>query len=100
MGEKYAKLLLTAILDAENRHPLDAYVCPIEDLNFSRNNLGFKTGAFIMSLLIKQNVKNTTHLKHIDLTYNTISHLVQNSIKKLVSETHYNMNASNQMMSN
>lgn len=54
MGEKYAKLLLIEVLGGhEEKDPLNNYVCPIEDFNISRNNLGFKTGAFIMSLLVK-----------------------------------------------
>jgi hypothetical protein len=91
MGEKFCKLLITEVLSPPNTvNPLDHYVCPLESLNLSRNNLGFKTGAFLMSLLIKPPVRSTTHLKKIDLSYNTISHLVQNSIKKLLTETHYN----------
>ena len=65
------------------------YRCPIEVLNLARNNLGFKTGAFIMSMLVQAQVKTSTKLQRIELQYNTISLLVQNSVKKLLTETAY-----------
>jgi intergrase/recombinase len=67
----------------------DECYCPIEILNIARNCLGFKTGAYIMNLLINPEVKQYTRMRSIDLSYNTISLLVQNSVKKLLSETHY-----------
>eukprot|EP00347_Sterkiella_histriomuscorum_P014479 403360717 len=70
---------------------IDEYRCPLEVLNLSRNNLGFKTGAHMMQLLVENQVKNTTKLQKIDLQYNTISLLVQNSIKKILSETQYSI---------
>lgn len=45
-----------------------------------------------MSLLIHDNVKKLTHLLQVDLQYNNISQLVQNSIKKLLSETSFALN--------
>ncbi|CDW83430.1 UNKNOWN [Stylonychia lemnae] len=104
MGDKNAKAFLTAVLNSvqlvqdkkSKKNPIlgtqttysyDNYRCPIENINLSRNNLGFKTGAYIMSLLVQKSVKNSTKLKKIDLDYNNISLLVQNSIKKLLSET-------------
>lgn len=65
----------------------DDFYCPLENLSIARNCLGFKTGAYIMNLLIHPEVKQYTKVKSIDLSYNTISLLVQNSVKKLLSET-------------
>jgi len=48
----------------------------LERLNLSRNGLGFKTGAYAMGLLVQTNVKSSTKLKKLDLSYNTISQLV------------------------
>ena len=61
----------------------------LEILNLSRSNLGFKTGAVTMNLLVEPNIKETTRLRVIDLSYNTISLLLQNSINKLLTETDY-----------
>lgn len=75
MGDNNAKELLYAIIEG--------HFCDIETINLQRNNLGFKTGAFIMNLLIQC---NETKLRDIDLRYNTISKLVQNSINKLLQD--------------
>ena len=48
----------------------------LEELNLARNGLGFKTGAHLMSILIEERVKHSTHLWKADLTYNNISLLV------------------------
>lgn len=42
-----------------------------------------------MTLLVDEELKARTHLLEVDLTYNNISLLVQNSIKKLLQETPY-----------
>ena len=42
-----------------------------------------------MNLLIDPEVKQYSRLLAIDLSYNTISLLVQNSVKKLLTETQY-----------
>jgi hypothetical protein len=44
-----------------------------------------------MNLLVHIDVKQYTKVKSIDLSYNTISLLVQNSVKKLLSETSYSL---------
>ena len=75
MGDPLAKVLLYEIASSKT--------CPLKVLNISKNNLGFKTGAYLMTLLI---AKKKTRLRKVDLSYNTISDLVQNSIDKLFSE--------------
>lgn len=42
-----------------------------------------------MNLLVEPQIKETTLLRVIDLNYNTISSLLQNSINKLLTETDY-----------
>lgn len=81
MGDKYAIKLINTLFRAQN----------IETINLTRNNLGFKTGAMVMNLLVEQEVKNKTRIKAVDLGYNTISMLLQNSINKLLSETEFAM---------
>jgi len=54
--------------------------------------MGFKTGALLMSLLVKPST-HISCLKCIDLRYNTISQLVLNSIAKLLTESHSRMGA-------
>lgn len=49
MGDNNAKLFLSALLSADNAD----YKCPIQAVNLSRNNLGFKSGALILTLLMK-----------------------------------------------
>jgi Leucine-rich repeat (LRR) protein len=83
LGDKLGQQLLTAVLC----NPESS----MEHLNLQRNGLGFKTGAFIMSLLVTGPVKQHTKVAEIDLAYNNISLLVQNSIRKLISETAYRM---------
>ena len=61
----------------------------MDSINLQRNGLGFKTGAYLMSLLVTPAVKDDTKVSKIDLGYNNISLLVQNSIRKLLSETSY-----------
>jgi hypothetical protein len=56
LGEKMAQKLLSAILDVPNQH------LQIEELNLSRNLLGFKTGAYLMNLLVDPSVKADTLL--------------------------------------
>jgi hypothetical protein len=48
----------------------------MEHLNLQRNGLGFKTGAFIMNLLVTGPVKEYTKIAEIALAYNNISLLV------------------------
>jgi len=103
MGDANAKSFLTALiipspsyLSKRNTYTIkssegDESYCPIENLSIARNCLGFKTGAFIMNLLIDPEVKQYSRLLAIDLSYNTISLLVQNSVKKLLTETQYAM---------
>lgn len=58
----------------------------LEVLSLARNGLGFKTGAHLMHKLLglgEQQVK-TSRLKSIDISYNTISQLVINSVNKLI----------------
>jgi hypothetical protein len=45
----------------------------------------------VMNLLVEQEVKNKTRIKAVDLGYNTISMLLQNSINKLLRETEFAM---------
>lgn len=80
MGDKLAIKLV---------HTLFKQPSMLETLNLSRNNLGFKTGAIVMNLLVEPQIKETTLLRVIDLNYNTISSLLQNSINKLLTETDY-----------
>ena len=83
MGDKVAiKLIHTVLLKT----------LILENINLSRNNLGFKTGAVVMNLLVEPVIKENTRMRVIDLSYNTISLLLQNSINKLLTETHYSMN--------
>lgn len=56
LGEKMAQKLLSAILDVPNQH------LQIEELNLSRNLIGFKTGAHLMNLLVIPSVKADTLL--------------------------------------
>lgn len=42
-----------------------------------------------MNLLVEPLIKETTRLRVLDLSYNTISLLLQNSINKLLTETDY-----------
>jgi hypothetical protein len=59
----------------------------LESVNFQRNLLGFKTGAYLMNLLVVPEINSTTRLRVCDLKYNTISLLLMNSIDKLLNET-------------
>jgi len=61
----------------------------LESVNFQRNLLGFKTGAYLMNLLVVPEINSTTRLRVCDLKYNTISLLLMNSIDKLLNETVY-----------
>jgi hypothetical protein len=69
LGDKLAKELVSAILKPSNDpNPTltsNPYNSNLKTLNLSRNLLGFKTGAFIMSLLVQPhtNIK----LQRIDL---------------------------------
>jgi len=46
-----------------------------------------------MNLLVDPQVKASTHIRVCDLSYNTISTLLQNSINKLLDETDFAMQA-------
>ncbi len=67
MGDKLAIKLIHTLLKSLNL---------VEILNLSRSNLGFKTGAVAMNLLVEQRIKEITRLRVIDLSYNTISLLL------------------------
>jgi hypothetical protein len=69
------------------------FASSLQNLNLSRNLLGFKTGAYLMNLLVDPQVKASTHIRVCDLSYNTISTLLQNSINKLLDETDFAMQA-------
>jgi hypothetical protein len=92
MGDKIAIRFLTTLLKSSHQSGLN----PLEQLNLSRNNLGFKTGAHLMNMLVEPRVKETTRLRNVELGYNTISVLLQNSINKLLSETDYALNNGNE----
>lgn len=67
MGDKVAiKLIHTVLLKT----------LILENINLSRNNLGFKTGAVVMNLLVEPVIKENTRMRVIDLSYNTISLLL------------------------
>jgi len=74
MGDRFGIIFFESVLMKNSS---------LERVNLQRNGLGFKTGAKLMSLLIQ---KKKTKLKEVDLRYNTISHLVQNSIGKLIEQ--------------
>jgi Ran GTPase-activating protein (RanGAP) involved in mRNA processing and transport len=82
MGDKLAIKLITTLLKSS---------IMLEILNLSRSNLGFKTGAVAMNLLVEPMIKESTRLRVMDLSYNTISLLLQNSINKLLTETDYSI---------
>jgi Ran GTPase-activating protein (RanGAP) involved in mRNA processing and transport len=82
MGDKLAIKLIHTLLKTPSM---------LEILNLSRSNLGFKTGAVAMNLLVEPKIKEATRLRVIDLSYNTISLLLQNSINKLLTETDYSI---------
>lgn len=67
MGDKLAIKLIHSLLKTPSM---------LEILNLSRSNLGFKTGAVAMNLLVEQKIKEKTRLRVIDLSYNTISLLL------------------------
>lgn len=67
MGDKLAIKFIHTLLNSPNM---------LEILNLSRSNLGFKTGAVVMNLLVEPKIKETTRLRVIDLSYNTISLLL------------------------
>ena len=85
LTDKLAIKLLHFVLNASS----------LESVNLSRNLLGFKTGAFLMNLLVAPEIYGTTHLRICDLRYNTISVLLQNSIDHLLSETVYALSMQN-----
>jgi hypothetical protein len=54
------------------------------EVDLSRNLLGFKFGAHLITTLI--NLRQKTSLKLLDISYNNLSYLVLNSINRLLDK--------------
>jgi hypothetical protein len=62
---------------------LEVAVHSLITLNLSRNLLGFKTGAHLMNLIVE---KKKVRMREIDLRYNGMSKLIENSVNKMLRE--------------